>query len=129
MDVWVIVLVLVLVLVIAVLVLGFKQVKIGAVGIVISAGRRTGEVRGEGWTWVIPFMQSIQHVYLRERQFDLRRSEYYTSDRGRLSFALTVRVSVSDPTLLLNQGPGTYEPFTREGEGDARQGARPHQGA
>lgn len=115
MDPWVIVLVVVLVLIIAVLYMGFTKVPMGAVGIVISAERRTGEVRGEGWTWVVPFLQRVECVFLRERQFDLRTAEYYTRDRGRLSFKLTVRVTVSDPVLLLNQGPGTYGPFSREG--------------
>ena len=123
MNAWVIALVVVLVLVIVVLFLGFRRVEIGAVGLVISAGRRTGEIRGEGWTWVIPFMQRLECVFLRERQFDLEDAQYYTSDRGRLRFSLTVRVSVSDPALLLNQGPGTYAPFARPGDADAREGA------
>ncbi len=102
---------------------GIRQVPIGAVGVVISMGRRTGSVKPEGWIWLVPVLSQLQRIYVRERQIDVPAAEYYTADRARISFKTTLRVVVSDPAALFDQGPGTYEPFSREGYGDTSSGA------
>ncbi len=94
-----------------VLVRGFRTVPIGAVGVVIWLGRRTGEVRPEGVTWLPPLLADIKNIYRRERQIDIPAEQYYTADRVRISFKTTLRVAVIDPVALFDQGPGTYSPF------------------
>jgi regulator of protease activity HflC (stomatin/prohibitin superfamily) len=96
------------------LMMGFTRVPIGAVGVVISFGRRTGEVRGEGISWLLPFFQSLVRFFPRERQVDVVKANYYTADRARISFKTTLRVSISDASALFAQGPSTYQPFTTE---------------
>ena len=113
----------VLVLVLLFILLGIRKIPIGAVGVLISIGRRTGRVRGEGGTWVIPFIQRLEPIYLRERQVDIPNANYFIADRGRISFKTTARVKVQDPVALFDQGPGTYGPFAREGHGDANSGS------
>ena len=105
---------LLLFIILMVLAKGFKRVPIGAAGVVISAGRRTDSLRREGWTWLIPMMQSMTFFYLRERQMDVPLAQYYSRDRVRISFKTTLRVVVSDPVTLFDQGPGTYAPFQRD---------------
>lgn len=100
-----------------VLIRGFKQVPIGAVGVVIWLGRRTGEVRPEGITWLPPLLAGLEKIYRRERQIDIPAEQYYTSDRVRISFKTTLRVAVTDPVALFDQGPGTYKPFTHDAVG------------
>lgn len=102
---------------------GIRRVPIGAAGVVISMGRRTGSVKPEGWIWLIPVLSSLKTIYVRERQIDVPTAEYYTADRARIAFKTTLRVVVSDPAALFDQGPGTYEPFAREGYGDSSSGA------
>jgi len=104
----------VVVLAIAYLLMGFTRVPIGAQGVVISFGRRTGEKREEGISWLLPFFQSLVIFYPRERQVDIANANYYTADRARISFKTTLRVSISDASALFAQGPSTYRPFTSE---------------
>ena len=96
------------------LVKGLKRVPIGAAGVVISAGRRTDSLRREGWTWLVPMLQSLTFFYLRERQMDVPLAQYYSRDRVRISFKTTLRVIVRDPVTLFDQGPGTYAPFQQD---------------
>lgn len=103
-----------LIFMVVMLIKGFYRVPIGAKGVVIWMGRRTGEVRGEGVTWIPPFVGKIETLYVRERQIDVPYATYHTADRARLKFKTTVRVVVEDPAALLEQGPGTYEPFLAE---------------
>jgi len=105
---------LVLLVAVAFFLKGLTQVPVGAVGVVIRWGRRTGEIRPEGWVWLVPFINQPRTIYVRERQIDIPQAEYYTSDRVRIAFKTTLRVSVSDPAALFDQGPGTYTPFTRD---------------
>lgn len=93
---------------------GLTQVPVGAVGVVIYLGRRTGEVRPEGWVWLPPVISELKTIYVRERQIDVPQAEYYTSDRVRIAFKTTIRVLVADPAALFDQGPATYGPFTRD---------------
>jgi len=118
-----IVLITVLVLVLIFILLGIRTIPIGAVGVLISVGRRTGKIRGEGGTWVIPFIQRLELIFLRERQVDIPKANYFIADRGRISFKTTARVKVRDPVALFDQGPGTYRPFSREGTGDTHAGS------
>lgn len=106
-----------LVLVLAFIILGIKKVPLGAKGILISLGRRTGQLREEGILWIVPVIQRIECIFLRERQFRIAKADYHTADRAKLSFDVTLRVTVTDPQRLFDQGPGTYEPFAREGYG------------
>jgi regulator of protease activity HflC (stomatin/prohibitin superfamily) len=103
-----------LVAIVSILLAGFRRVPIGAAGIVIWLGRRTGEVRREGITWVLPWICGLVILFRRERQIDVPLAHYYSSDRVRIGFKATVRVTVADPVALFDQGPGTYEPFTRD---------------
>lgn len=96
------------------LIRGFTRVQIGAVGVVIWLGRRTGEVRQEGITWLPPLLARLEQIYRRERQIDIPAEQYYTSDRVRISFKTTLRVAVTDPIALFDQGPGTFKPFTHD---------------
>jgi regulator of protease activity HflC (stomatin/prohibitin superfamily) len=103
---------------------GIKRVPLGAVGVVISMGRRTGAVRQEGTTWLLPLVTELVVFYRRERQVDVPEAQYYTSDRVRISFKTTLRVAVTDPVALFEQGPGTYEPFRQDaqsGEGGGEE--------
>ncbi len=115
--------VLLLVALVAFGIAGIRQVPIGAAGVVISMGRRTGSVKPEGWIWLVPVLSNLKRIYIRERQIDVPAAEYYTADRARISFKTTLRVLVSDPAALFDQGPGTYGPFAREGYGDSSSGA------
>jgi regulator of protease activity HflC (stomatin/prohibitin superfamily) len=99
------------------LVRGFRKVPIGASGVVIWLGRRTGEVRPEGITWLPPVLATLETIYRRERQIDIPAEQYYTSDRVRISFKTTLRVAVTDPVALFDQGPGTYKPFSHDAVG------------
>lgn len=114
---------LILVALVVVAVKGFYRVPIGAKGVVIWMGRRTGDVRDEGITWMPPLLGKILILYVRERQVDVPKAAYHTSDRARLEFKTTVRVVVEEPTLLLEQGPGTFGPFLREGKATLDEGA------
>ena len=96
------------------LLLGIKWVPVGAVGVVIFIGRRTNDVRQEGITWVVPFLSKLEWIYPRERQVDILKVPYYTADRVRISFKTTLRVAVTNAAALLEQGPGTYGPFTQD---------------
>lgn len=107
---------------IAFLVSGFKTVPVGAVGIEIKGGRRTGHVYQEGTCWMFPGLVKVAHIYLRERQINIKQASYTTSDRVKLEFKTTIRVRVSDADALYKQGPGTYDPFTRESHGGAEVG-------
>ena len=102
---------------------GLHRVPIGARGVVISMGRRTGQVRDEGMTWLLPFLSHLENIYVRERQIDIPEAEYYTGDRARIAFKTTLRVTVSDPAALFAQGPGTYTPFTRDAVSGVTAGA------
>lgn len=102
---------------------GFRRVPIGARGVLISMGRRTGQVREEGITWLLPFLARLENIYVRERQINIPQAEYYTGDRVRIVFKTTLRVTVSDPSALFDQGPGTYAPFTHDGVTGASAGA------
>jgi len=102
---------------------GFRKVDLGAVGVVVWLGRRTGHVRPEGLTWVAPILGALQEIYVRERQITLLPRDFYTADRVRIKFKLTLRVLVADAGALFSQGRGTYEPFTREARYDKDQGA------
>jgi hypothetical protein len=97
---------------------GFKRVPLGAVGVVIRMGRRTNEVKPEGMTWVWPFVSELVWIYPRERQVDIPKVPYSTTDRVRISFKTTLRVAVTNAAALLDQGPGTYKPFTQDAEKD-----------
>src|SRR5262245_22369537 len=107
-NVTTVVLVTILVAVLCYVIAGFRSVPIGAVGIVISMGRRTGDVRSEGVTWLAPFFQNVIKLYPRERQIDVPAADYYTADRLRIAFKTKLRVRVLDPVLLIDQGPGTF---------------------
>jgi regulator of protease activity HflC (stomatin/prohibitin superfamily) len=107
---------------VAVLLAGFRRVPIGAAGIVIWLGRRTGEVRREGITWVLPWLCGLVILFRRERQIDVPGAHYYSSDRVRIGFKTTVRVAVDDPVALFDQGPGTYDPFRRDALGGGTGG-------
>jgi hypothetical protein len=102
---------------------GFRKVPIGAKAVVISLGKRTGEVRSEGWTWLPRGLSDLVVFYMRERQVDIPTAQYYTANRVKISFKTTTRITVSDPCALFDQGPGTYAPFTREGYGGTDSGA------
>lgn len=97
--------------------LGIRRIPVGAVGIVIWLGRRTSDVRQEGLTWLVPLLAELVTIYQRERQIDVPAAQYYTADRVRISFKTTLRVAVADAVALCAQGPGTYEPFTRDALG------------
>ncbi len=105
------------------LIAGFRRIPLGAVGLVVTMGRRTGDVRSEGNTWLARFFQSVVVLFIRERQVDIPTAQYYTSDRVRIAFKTTIRVSVADAAALFSQGPGTYGPFTREGYGNTESGS------
>lgn len=113
----------VLIALVVVLIKGFYRIPLGARGVVIWMGRRTGEVRGEGITWMPPVLGKIVSLYVRERQIDIPDAAYHTADRARISFKTTVRVVVDDPAALLEQGPGTYGPFLRDGHSSPDWGA------
>jgi regulator of protease activity HflC (stomatin/prohibitin superfamily) len=100
-----------------------RRVPTGAVGVVLLLGRRTGEVRGEGITWLPRGICELVTIFVRERQIDVPSGDYYSSDRVRISFKTTLRVVVADAAALFNQGPGTFDPFTREGRGGLDSGA------
>jgi regulator of protease activity HflC (stomatin/prohibitin superfamily) len=110
--------VLLLSLPLAALLLGLRRVPLGAVGVVIRMGRRTSQVKPEGTTWVWPFVDELVWIYPRERQVDIPKVPYYTTDRVRISFKTTLRVAVTNAAALLDQGPGTYKPFTHDAEKD-----------
>ena len=123
MDTFVAILIALIVIALIVLISGLRRVPIGAVGILISGGRRTGQVRGEGTTWVIPWLQQLVYLYVRERQIDIPKANYFTTDRTRIAFKTTLRASLADAAAMFDQGPGTYRPFRREGHGDSESGA------
>ncbi len=100
----------------AILLSGVKRVPVGAVGLVIFLGRRTNDVRREGFTWVWPFVSELVWIYPRERQVVLPKATYYTADRVRIAFQTKLRVAVTNAAALFDQGPGTYKPFTQENE-------------
>jgi regulator of protease activity HflC (stomatin/prohibitin superfamily) len=102
--------------------LGLKRVDVGAVGIVLVLGRRTNDVRQEGLTWLFPWLTQLVEIYRRERQVDIPPAQYYTADRVRISFKTTLRVAVADAVALFEQGPGTYQPFSRDGVGGKSAG-------
>ncbi|HZF07869.1 MAG TPA: SPFH domain-containing protein [Thermoanaerobaculia bacterium] len=102
--------------------LGLKRVPVGAVGIVLVLGRRTNDVRQEGLTWLFPWLTELVVIYRRERQVDIPPAQYYTADRVRISFKTTLRVTVTDAVALFEQGPGTYQPFSRDGEDGQKAG-------
>lgn len=108
--------------VVSVVLAGFRRIPFGSVAIVVTFGRRTGDIREEGITWIAPLVQSIVLLDRGERQFDIPPAQYYSSDRIRLSFKVTIRVSVTEPRALLLQGPGTYLPFIRPGFGNVATG-------
>lgn len=101
---------------------GLRVVPIGYRGVVFWLGRRTGDVRQEGLTWLPPFVAGLKCVAVRERQVTIQRRSYFTADRARLTFQTVVRVAVEDAAALLEQGPGTYNPFLRDYESDRRTG-------
>lgn len=121
---WIYLLALFLVGVIAYVLRGFTVVPIGAVGVLVSNGRRTDHLLEEGVRWLWPGFQRIEpKLFLRERQIDIEKAQYYTRDRARISFDVTLRASVSDVRELANQGPGTYGPFTHDAELDTTHGS------
>lgn len=101
---------------------GIRQVPVGYRGVVFWLGRRTGEVRQEGLTWLPPFVAGLRYVAVRERQVTIERKSYFTADRARLTFETVVRVAVEDAAALLEQGPGTYTPFLRDYSFDRHKG-------
>ena len=113
----------ILVGVIAFLIKGFKTIPVGAVGIEVRSGRRTGHIHQEGTSWMIPFIVDVKLIYPRERQINIKEARYTTADRAKLKFKTTIRVRVSDPVALYAQGPGTFGPFTREGHGNSEAGS------
>lgn len=104
------------------LAMGATRVPIGAKGLVIWMGRRSGDVRTEGMTWLPPLVSRLEIVYVRERQVEVPQARYHTADRGRLAFTTVLRVAVADPEALFEQGPGTYAPFTRDSKSNWHEG-------
>jgi regulator of protease activity HflC (stomatin/prohibitin superfamily) len=116
MNVFVTLLTLLLLVTLILLWRGIQRIPLGAVGVVILLGRRTNDVRPEGYTWIWPFVSELVLIYPRERQVDIPKMPYYTADRVQLSFKTTLRVTVTNAAALFDQGPGTYRPFMKEQE-------------
>ena len=102
---------------------GFTKIPLGTKGVVIFLGKRTGDIRDEGVTWLPPGLGKVEIFHPRERQINVERSDYYTADRVRISFKTTLRVVVTDLRALFDQGPGTYGPFTRSDSFDRAKGS------
>lgn len=111
------------VVVIVILLMGFTTVPVGAVGIKFRFNARTGQVVGEGTYWLLPFFEKFAFLDPRERQIDIPSHAYPTGDRAKLHFKTTCRIRVANPAALLEQGPGTYKPFLRQGKANFDEGA------
>ncbi len=111
MEIVLIILIVLFVIGVVLFVRGWVKIPIGRAGIVLHLGKRSDDVRGEGWTWIIPikFINDIIILDARERTITIRPEDMFSADRVHIRFNATVQVRVADLRAYLSLDPNVVE--------------------
>jgi regulator of protease activity HflC (stomatin/prohibitin superfamily) len=111
MDIFLTAIIALFILIVVLFIRGWVKIPIGHAGIVLHLGKRSDDVRGEGWTWIVPikFINDIIILDVRERTVTIRPEDMFSADRVHIRFNATVQVRVADLKAYLSLDPNVVE--------------------